>query len=89
MERNCRKDLILRKQALTDVYKIDVIKDFPKFTGKHLYQILYLMSCMPPAYSFIAKETPMQMFSCKRCGFFKNTFLKELFPATSFDFSSA
>ena len=33
MERNSSKELIPRKQALADVYKIDVIKDFPKFTG--------------------------------------------------------
>ena len=43
MERNSSKDLTVQRQALADVCKIDVLKDFAKFTGKHLYQILYLM----------------------------------------------
>ena len=30
-------------QALADVCKTDVLKDFAKFTGKHLCQILYLI----------------------------------------------
>ena len=33
----------LQRQALADVCKIDLLKDFAKFTRKHLYQILYLM----------------------------------------------
>ena len=52
MERNSSKDLFLQKQALADVCKIDFLKDFAKFTIKHLYQILYFMklkaSCLQP-----------------------------------------
>ena len=41
-ERNSSKDFALQKQALADVCKIDIPKDFSKFAGKHLCQILYL-----------------------------------------------
>ena len=42
-ERGSRKDVNLQRQALAKVCKIDVLKDSAKFTGKHVYQILYLM----------------------------------------------
>ena len=48
-------------------------------------------SCRPPNYSFLAKETPVQMFYCVLptfCGICKNTFLKEFFWATTSDSSS-
>ena len=46
------------------------------FTGKNLYQILYLMKLQALACTFIAKESPAQMFSCEFCAIFKNTFLR-------------
>ena len=57
------------------VYKLDVLKDFPKFTRRQLYQILYLMELQ--ACSFIAKETPSQMFSCEFGGIFRTPVLKK------------
>ena len=42
-------------------HKIDVLKDFVNFTGKHLFWIFYLGTVVGLAYSFITKETPAQM----------------------------
>ena len=50
--------------------KIGVLKNFTKFTGKHL--------CLrPEACNFIKKETLAQVFSCEFCKIFKNTFFTE------------
>ena len=43
--------------------KKGVLRNFAKFTGKHLCQSL-----------FFKKETLAQVFSCEFCGIFKNTF---------------
>ena len=43
-----------------------VLKDFAKFTGKHLY-------FRPQAYKFLQKETLAEVFSCEFCEIFKNT----------------
>ena len=82
-ERNFSKDLTLRRQTLADVCKIDVLKDFAKFIGKHLHQILYLMKLPVSSCSFIAKENLAKMSSCELCRIFKNTFFMELFWVTT------
>ena len=53
---------IFRSEAPT-VY---VLKNFAKFTGKHLCQSL-----------FFKKETPTEVLSYKICKIFKNTYFKE------------
>ena len=50
-------------------YKKSVPKNFAIFIGKHLCWSLLLIN-------FI-KKTPTQVFSCKYCEIFKNTYLKE------------
>ena len=77
------KDLILQRQALAGVCKIDVLKDFAKLTGKHVYQTQCLMKLQ--ACSFITKETPAQNFSSEFREIFKNTLFKDLFQATTSD----
>ena len=42
-KRNSSKDLIFQRQALPDVCKIGVLKDFTQFTGKYFHQVWYLM----------------------------------------------
>ena len=37
------KDLTLERQAVAEVCRIHVLEDFANFTGKQVYQILYLM----------------------------------------------
>ena len=44
-----------------------VLKNFAKFTGKHLCQSLF-------AFNFIKKETLAQVFSCEFCEISKNSF---------------
>ena len=46
-----------------------VLRNFTKFSGKHLCQ-----SCQPQACNFIKKETLAQAFSCKFCEISKNIF---------------
>ena len=57
-----------------------VLRNFAKFTGKHLCQSLFFNKVAgprPQACSFIKKETLAQVFSCEFCEISKNTFLTE------------
>ena len=64
-----------------------VLRNFAKFTGKHLCQSLFfnkVAGLSPEACNFIKKETLAQVFSCEFCEISKNTFLTEhLWPAAS------
>ena len=59
------------------------LKDFGKSTRKNLYQVLYLMKLQALTCTFIAKESPAQMFSGEFYVIFKNTFFDEPFRATT------
>ena len=50
-----------------------VLRNFAKFTGKHLWQSLF----------FIKKETLTQVFSFKFCGISKNTFFYKTAPVAA------
>ena len=52
-----------------------VLKNFTKFTGKHLCQCLFLIKVA--GRSPAKKETLVQVFSCELWKVFKNTFLTE------------
>ena len=52
--------------------KKGVLKNFAKFTGKHLCQSLFFQAC-----NFIKKETLAQVFFCAFCEIFKNRFFTE------------
>ena len=65
-----------RSSRLQMFHKIDVLKDFAKFTGKHLCRSLFLNELGSPC-NFIKKEIPTQVFSCEFCKIFKNTFFTE------------
>ena len=68
--------IIFRSRDLQMLFKIDVLKNFANFTGKHLCWSLILKRYQ--------KETPIQMFSCEICEIFKNTFFyRTLQVATS------
>ena len=54
--------------------KKGALKNFKKFTGKHLCQSLFLFKCRPEACNFIKKETLVQVFSFEFCEISKNTF---------------
>ena len=53
--------------------KKSVLRNFTKFTGKHLRQGLFLIE----ACNFIKKETLARVFSCEFCEISKNTFFTE------------
>ena len=62
--------------------KKGVLKNFRKFTGKHLRQSLFfnkIGGLRPVACNFIKKETLAQVFSCEFCEISKNTFSKNTF----------
>ena len=55
--------------------KKDVLRNFTKFTGKHLCQSLFFLSFF---YVFFnKKETLAQVFSSELCEISKNTFFTE------------
>ena len=43
---------------------------------------LFIESCRPEASNFVKKEILAQVFSCKFCEIFKNTFFTEYIPET-------
>ena len=51
-----------------------VLRNFVKFTRKHLYQ---------SHFNFIRKETQVQVFSCEFCEIFKNTCFTKHLRATA------
>ena len=55
-------------------YKKGVLRNFAKFTGKHLCQSLFFNKVAGTACNFIKKETLAQVFSCQFCEIFNNTF---------------
>ena len=54
-------------------------KDFTKFTGKRLYQILYLMKLQASSLHLYCKRGLCSDVFLRICGIFKNVFLIELF----------
>ena len=55
-------------------FKIGVLKNFAKFTEKHLFQSLFLINCLKKLLNLIKKETLAQVFFCDFCEIFKNSF---------------
>ena len=62
-----------------------VLRNFAKFTRKHLCQSLFLTKLQASACNFIKKEALAQVFSCKFCKISKNTFFIEHLWATASD----
>ena len=60
-----------------------VLRNFAKFTGKHLCKSLFFNKVAGLICNFIKKETPTQVFSCEFCEISKNTFFTEQVWATA------
>ena len=58
-------------------YTKSVLKNFTKFTGKHLRQSLFLKKVAGLGCNVIKKETLAQVFSREFCEISKNTFFRE------------
>ena len=67
------------------LWKKVVLKNFAKFTGKHLCHSLFLIkqTVACTLCSFIKKEALAQVFSCESWEIFKNTFFTEHLRATT------
>ena len=66
------------------VYKKSGLKNFAKFTGKHLCQRLFLIKLQGSDLQLYLKKALAQVFSCEFCEIFKNIFYTEhLRPAAS------
>ena len=59
------------------------VANFAKFTGKHLYQGLFLNRFASHACNFIKKEALVQVFLCGFCEVFKNTFFTKHLRTTA------
>ena len=68
--------LVNDRSSCPEVFcKKGVLRNFAKFTGKHLCQSLFFdkVAGLRPA-TLLKKETQAQMLSCEVCKIFKNTF---------------
>ena len=65
--------------------KKGVVRNFVKFTGKHLCRGLFLIKLQAWGLQLYKKETPAQVFSCKFCKISKNTFFVQDLWATASD----
>ena len=82
------RDVLYKKENLKHLVavirrcsiEIGVLKNFTKFTGKHLCQSLFLnkVAGLRPA-TLLKKRTLAQVFSCEFCENFKNTFLQNTY----------
>ena len=66
----------IQKQPPGVFYNKGVLRNFIKFTGKHLCQSLILIKLQAEAYNFIKKETLGQLLPCEFCEIYKNTSLQ-------------
>ena len=74
--RSSRREVFSKKGAL---------RNFAKFTGKHLCQRLFLIKLQAKTCSFIKKESLAQVFSCEFCEISKNTFSYRTPPVAASD----
>ena len=73
-----------QKQPPRRVLWKGVLRNYAKFTGKHLCQILFFNKIAGGACNFIEKETLAQVFPCEFSEISKNTFFyRTLLVATS------
>ena len=62
-----------------------VLRNFAKFTGKHLYQSLFLNKVAGLRPATLLKEALAQAFSCEFCEISKNTFSYRTLPGGASD----
>ena len=65
------------------LYKIFVLKNFAKFTGKQLCWGLFFNKVEGLRPATLLKKTPIQVFSCEFCGIFKNIFFHRIPPVAA------
>ena len=75
--------LKLRTSHLEVFCRKGALRNFAKFTGKHLHRSLFFNR--PKACNFIKKETLAHLFSCEFCEICKNTFFNRTPPVAAFE----
>ena len=60
-----------------------VLRNFAKFTGKHLYQSVFLNKVAGVSPATLLKKTLAQVFSCEFCEISKNTSFTEHLRTTA------
>ena len=77
-------NLIFPRSSRPEVFcKKGVLRNFEKFTGKHLCQSLFFNKVAGLRLFFIKKETLAQVFSCEFLDISKNTFYCRTPPMTA------
>ena len=75
--------ITITRSSLPEVFcKTGVLRNFAKFTGKHLCQSIFFNK-KAEVRNFIKKETLAQVFSCEICEISKNTFSYRTPPAAA------
>ena len=70
-----KHDSLISRSSRPDVFcEKGVLRNFAKFTGKHLRQSLFFNKVACAASNFIKKETLTQVFRCEFCEICKKTF---------------
>ena len=69
--------------------KKGVLKNFGKFTGKHIYSKVSFWIKLPQACNFVKKETLAQVFSCAFCEISKNTLSYTTPPVAASDVNAS
>ena len=77
------KLLKIQKQPPDVFCKKGVLRNFAKFTGKHLYQRVFFNKKLLKTCNFIKKDSVAQVFSCNCCEISKNTFFLEHLRTTA------
>ena len=78
----CLSCLVFRSSRFKVFWKKGVLRNFTKFTGRHMCQDLFFskkesLGLRPQACSFIKKESLAEVFFCEFCENSKNTFFTE------------
>ena len=85
MNENLQKSIMnLRSSHRRCSVKKVVLRNFAKFTGKHLCQSRFLNKVPVLRPATLLKKTMAQVFSCEFCEIFKNTFLYRTPPDDCF-----
>ena len=85
IKRKVTEKKISQKQSPEVFCKKSVLRNFTKFTGKHLCQSLLFIKVAGLSLQFYQKETLAQVFFCQFCKISKNTFSYRTSPVASSD----
>ena len=83
---NFLKHYYFRSSRLRCSVKKGVLRNFTKFTGKHLCQRFFFSKVAGQACNFITKESLVQVLSCEFCKISKNSFFNRTPPDDCFSY---